>query len=777
MGAAARPRAWVVALALGVLLAAVWVSARPPAPVAEDAPAADFSAMRARAVLERLVGNGVPHPTGSEANARVREAIVAELTQLGYAPEVTARFVCGKFRSCATVRNVVARLEGRETGKAVMLASHYDSEDAAPGAADDGAGVAAMLEIARAVRVGPAPRRPVLFLFDEGEEDGLLGAQAFVDHDARARDVGAVVNFEARGTSGASLLFEMRGGSGWLADSYRRARRPRTSSLFAAIYELLPNDTDLTVFAAKGIPGVNFGIIGEPTRYHTPLDDLAHLDVASLQHHGDNGLSMLRALAEADLEAPPASAAVFFDVLGTYVIAWPQRWALPLSGVVALATALGAGLALRKGSVRKGDLGRGALAWVAGVLGAPLAAGALAMCGVAPRLWDAHPAPFLVGSVVLGMASPFVAARALFRAAEDGAPSAEGAQTASSWWGAAMGASALAVAVSVALPGASYLFALPAAAAACVALATRGAIHRWPTTAIAAPVLAAGLAWFPVLLVLYDALGTPAGAAIACGVAFVLAPAAMLAAGLAQPTARIAAAGALGASVAAAVVAAVLPHESPAAPESVLVTWHEDGDTGRARWLVAPESDDRLASAIRSAAPFGPRAENPFPWSTRRAFVADAPAQMQTHLPPPAVTIVDRHLEGHRQRVSLHIASARGARELALYAAPSASIASMSVQGTTVPTRDARARTAEGWLALTVQGSGPEGATVELVLEGDADTRLIVADRTPGLPAGNSPAQARTASEVTVDDADSTFVTRNVILPRTARAQLEELEP
>jgi hypothetical protein len=76
-----------------------------------------------------------------------------------------------------------------------------------------------------------------------------------------------------------------------------RCRAPATNSIYYTLYQRLPNDTDLTVFKRAGLAGVNFAFVGAPLRYHTPRDDLAHLDSGSLQHHGDHALAMVRALA------------------------------------------------------------------------------------------------------------------------------------------------------------------------------------------------------------------------------------------------------------------------------------------------------------------------------------------------------------------------------------------------------------------------------------------------------------------------------------------------
>src|SRR5437764_3843078 len=118
----------------------------------------------------------------------------------------------------------------------------------------------------------------------------------------------------------------------WLIGIMARAMpSPTTASLFASIYEMLPNDTDLTVFKRAGLAGLNFANIGVVARYHTPLDNLEHVSILTLQQHGDHALAMARALGNADLRQTSDSSAVWFDVLSWFVIWWPQRWSLGMA--------------------------------------------------------------------------------------------------------------------------------------------------------------------------------------------------------------------------------------------------------------------------------------------------------------------------------------------------------------------------------------------------------------------------------------------------------------
>jgi hypothetical protein len=336
-----RPRRSRLGFHLAVwLLAMVLVGMRlePPAP-RYDAPAHAFAAGRALAVLRHLLGDERPHPRGSEANREVRARIEAELRRLGLEPRVDRVLGCRDAR-CAPVENVVATIRGKEPrdGRdAVLLACHYDSVPTGPGASDDGAGVAALLEVARALVEGQGVDRDVVLLFDDGEEQGLLGADAFVRTAPELGRVGVVVNVEARGTTGPSLLFEVQHARlGAIRTMARALERPVTSSLFGGVYERMPNDTDLSVFGRANLLGFNFAFIRGLEHYHRTTDDLAHLDPASLQHHGEQLLAMTRAFGHratvlsSDIDEPRA---VWFDVLAGFVVVWPESFSLPLASL------------------------------------------------------------------------------------------------------------------------------------------------------------------------------------------------------------------------------------------------------------------------------------------------------------------------------------------------------------------------------------------------------------------------------------------------------------
>lgn len=333
----------VVAITMAVfiaLLAAISIYRQYPPAVNQNAALTDFSAVRAMTHLEVISRR--PHPIGVAEHTAVRDYLIKELSALGVTPEVQTATAINpawkdEFRA-GTVKNVIAKLAGTANTKAVMLVAHYDSVHNGFGASDDGAAVAALLETLRALKSGAALKNDVIFLFTDGEEAGLLGAYAFANEHAWTKDVGLVLNFEARGVRGPSIMFETSRQNGWLIDQFgTSAPHPVAHSLAYEIYRLLPNDTDFTVFKKSNLPGLNFAYINGITNYHTALDAISAVDQRSLQHHGTSALALARHFGNLDLRTTQTSNAVYFDLLGLTLVRYPGALVLPLTIFVTLA--------------------------------------------------------------------------------------------------------------------------------------------------------------------------------------------------------------------------------------------------------------------------------------------------------------------------------------------------------------------------------------------------------------------------------------------------------
>jgi hypothetical protein len=366
----------------GVISFLIYVLCGAAAIFLDAAPAVVSNTVNQGFSIERALGHvqeisRLPHPVGSVEHERVKNYILQTLEQTGLAPEVQKTVVTNeKAGTGATVENIVARLKGAGDGKAVMLAAHYDSVFTGPGAADDGAAVATLLETAKVLQSRPTLKRDVIFLFTDGEEVGLLGARAFVKENALAREVGATLNFEARGTRGPVIMFETSGQNGWLIDQFAAATpHPIANSLAYEIYKTLPNDTDFSIFKKAGYSGLNFAFIDGMAGYHSYLDNFQDLDKASLQHSGSYAVALATALANAAGDDPKRSDEIYFDIQGLALVHYSKSAGVFLAVLAAILVASVLRLAIR----RKAAGGKSLLKAMAIILAAIMMAGAAAI--------------------------------------------------------------------------------------------------------------------------------------------------------------------------------------------------------------------------------------------------------------------------------------------------------------------------------------------------------------------------------------------------------------
>jgi len=396
----------VFVLFLGAMAAAPLLE-QPPALRTHNA-AGQFDAVRAKARLATILGDQRPHPADSAADDEVRARLLSALGQMGLKPIVRDQLACNELYkqrgvSCARVRNVIAVI-GPATGKALLLNAHYDSVPVGPGASDDGIGVATLLEVGSILKGQPL-RRPVILLFNEGEELGLVGARAFLS-DPLSRSVDSLVNLEARGVRGPVNMFETSRPNGAPIGLFARAvEHPAANSLSTDVYRLMPNYTDVNSFSEREWLTLNLAPIGNETRYHSPGDDVAALDPATLQHMGDQTLALAKALAAG---TPPQTGGnrIFMDLSGKALISIPL-----VAGVILLILLIGGfGVA----AVKRGGFGLGAAVVVPTMIGSGLLAWlALAIIGAVRHgmFWRAqsewtHLATYagvlLVGTALLG---------------------------------------------------------------------------------------------------------------------------------------------------------------------------------------------------------------------------------------------------------------------------------------------------------------------------------------------------------------------------------------
>lgn len=340
---------WPIFL-LTLLIALAWAALRiqVPAPLDADAPASQFSAARAMADVRVLARE--PHPTGTPAAAAVIGHLERRLAALGFSvrrvvtplPERPARRLAkwGGDPSQPAISLIALRPGTDPASQAVALLAHHDSVWASPGAADDITGVAAALEIARAIPRA-AQQRDLVLIFTDAEELGLVGARAIFAPgsagDPIAGRIGVLINLESRGGGGRSMMFETGPGNGDLARMFAAsAPNGAASSMAVTIYELLPNSTDFTPVKQRGIMGLNFAFLGEAWGYHSPLMTPDRLEQGALQHLGDSVLGVTRALLAAPRLPAATQNAVFSTAPGFGIIVYA-----PATGWAVLAVTAG----------------------------------------------------------------------------------------------------------------------------------------------------------------------------------------------------------------------------------------------------------------------------------------------------------------------------------------------------------------------------------------------------------------------------------------------------
>lgn len=459
------------------------------------APITEFSAERAMAHVRQLAA--APRPPGSNGHRDAMVYIMARIAALGLEPRIQGTTGIGTRDPVAgQVRNILARIPGtRPTSRegAVLLVAHYDGVAAGPAAGDDASGVAVLLETLRAIRQGPLLANDVIALFTDFEESGLLGAAAFAREHAWSADVGVILNFEARGTHGPSLMFETGPANHDVIRFLRRVRGARATSLSTAVYRQLPNDTDLSELAVLGRPAMNFGFIGGVERYHTSEDDVGNLSWESIQHHGDQALALTRAFGNAQLPRPGAAGqgrardAVFFDLPLVGIVLYPESWALPFSLVALIAGIVAFGLNARRERAAWLAAGLGVVTLMVSVTAAALlAAGAARLFAWLHASLPWGGTPDWRGIYALAIA---LLTTAIITAAITLGRSVSRGQTRALDCGAIVALGALAVFVTVIMPGVSFLFTWPvfaAAGAGIVAALSPPAITslaRWIATA------------------------------------------------------------------------------------------------------------------------------------------------------------------------------------------------------------------------------------------------------------------------------------------------------
>ncbi len=445
------------------MAALVWLGLdqlRPP-PCMMREPPNEFSCQLALARVEGIAYE--PHPVGSKSNDEARDYLLNELRMIGLSPTVQSANVADTNGNVWRVNNIVARLPGTTKGRPLMLACHYDSVVPGPGASDDGLAVGALVETMRVLKAGAPLRNDVILLITDGEERGMLGAEAFVLYHPWAREIGLVLNFDARGTDGPSVMFQTSPANADLIKHFASAAPyPVALSMAGDVYKHMPNDTDFTVFSHAGMKGLNFAFIGNYIYYHTAGDNLQHLDRNTLAHTGSYAVALARHFGNIDL-APLASDkqtqnAVYFTAFRRVLVAYDEVWIWPITVVLVIAMVLAISLTFKKGWITSPGVTRSVIRLLIGLVISTAAVWVTGLLvGLVFHRWPdlKTPEAITISNLVFTAITIIVTFAAALPRRRVAGPNDLAAAGAIIW-------TAIAVVLSAAVPGGSYLAVWPA---------------------------------------------------------------------------------------------------------------------------------------------------------------------------------------------------------------------------------------------------------------------------------------------------------------------------
>jgi Peptidase family M28 len=735
---------------------------RAPNAIPATAPSEEFSAQRALNHV-RVIARA-PHPIGSEANDRVREYLVSQLSSLGLNPQVQAAVgihAGGRQIVIGATQNIVGRLAGTANSGAVMLMAHYDSVYRAPGAADDGAGVAAILESLRALRSQPSLKNDLIVLFTDGEEAGLLGADAFASSNPWMKDVGIILNFEARGNHGASLLFETsRNNSALIKAVARSAAHPIGSSFFYSLYRLLPNDTDMTVFRRHNIPALNFAFGENLEAYHSRLDTADELSVASLQHHGSYALSLAQYFGNIDLTKLRNQSGddVFFDWFGSSFVVYGESWVIPGEILLTLLLLWTILLNIRRSDLKPASLLLALLPLVVILIAVPavLAAGewllARALAGHLIVGDSPANACLLIGLVLLGACAGTLLIAAFRKRFAIQELSIAGLLLVliMSWILALM------------LPAGSYLLFWPLLFATLgfllIALTRKAAGPGAQNLAGIAGTIITVLFFAPIVYLLYIFLTLQLITAIAIGfvlAVFFITCLPFINMGIPSNRGAIVAVILFVCALAMIIVGAKRSVYSAANPRQDTILYSLNTDQRTAAWISYDPSADEWTNQFFSNKPVS-RQPMPDYLNGSQRPVLSGPAPLLEMSPPVADIKADINQGGVR-KIQLSLKSQRNANALILTFSDTAKPVSVRFG-----TRDIAVSQNPGPLAVFLLGTRNDGADIELTMKASSELSFWLMDRSFGLPVQPRP---RPDNFSAAEGSDVTLISRKYSLP------------
>jgi len=212
--------------------------------------------------------------------------------------------------------NAVGRLTGSDPALArevILLSAHLDhvgtrsAPNAAPGADtiyngadDDASGSVAVLELARAIALGPRPKRTIVFAFFGSEEAGGFGSRHFADRPVvPLAQIVANLQFEMIGRPDGKVPAHTL----WLTGYERSTLGPALAKHGAKLVQdphpeqSFFTRSDNIQFARRGVVAHTVSSFGLHKEYHQPSDEIGLIDFAHMTDAIRSMLEPIRWLA------------------------------------------------------------------------------------------------------------------------------------------------------------------------------------------------------------------------------------------------------------------------------------------------------------------------------------------------------------------------------------------------------------------------------------------------------------------------------------------------
>ncbi|MBR7162023.1 MAG: M28 family peptidase [Clostridia bacterium] len=312
--------------------------------------------------VEKLSENGPRSVTNPESNQAAMDYIASVLQGYSVVNEdtmekpayVVQSYIAedDRYQSFA-LQNIVVHIPANaetKSGEAVMFMGHTDSVPMGPGSSDDGVACATMLEAIRyyleEMKNGKTHSNDLLFCFVNGEEYGLYGSKAlqaeFTGFNDVLNRVKFLTNLESRGTSGTVIMFETAKNNYETVKLFSEVNKSLfTCSIATLVYDTMPNYTDFTTFK-ETYQGLNMANITGGENYHTQNDNAENVGEVYLSQQAQIVDALIEKLGNYELSRlyDADESAIFFSYLNLTTVVYDHT-AVTVLAVLCILLVLG----------------------------------------------------------------------------------------------------------------------------------------------------------------------------------------------------------------------------------------------------------------------------------------------------------------------------------------------------------------------------------------------------------------------------------------------------